>query len=134
MLFSLEHKGRIIPWGPLSDSLALYELGLEDIIDKYGHNAELDWQAKRKVEVDKVFLAKSVKADLRQKASELTEKNMADLLEFFVKEFSHVHSESRVKNEWNRQLRIMKGAIAKGCRINGILRLMTGRNEMYVQD
>jgi hypothetical protein len=115
VLVGLKNKGRTIPWGPLSDSLTLYELDLQDTIDKHGHNAELDWQAKRKVKVDKALLAKSVKADLRQKASELTEKNIAALLELFVNEFGHVHSENRVKNELNRQLRMMKGAIAEDC-------------------
>lgn len=131
VLVNLENKGTITPWGPLSDWLTLYELDMEDILDKYGHDKNLDWQAKTEVKVDMKRFAISFKAELRRKANELIEQNMTALLKLFW-EGSGL-GERMVKIELNKQLRFLEEAVVQDCQNNGVLRLKLGQWGTYVE-
>ncbi|KAF9695378.1 hypothetical protein EKO04_006537 [Ascochyta lentis] len=131
LLTKLENEDSIMPWGPLSDLLTMFEIGLEDILDRYGHNKNLDWKTENKVKADVQRFARAFKTGMSQKALEIIKLNTEALLKLFID--ASDYPESKVKAELNRQLRSLNEAVVKNCKDTGVLRLKMGTRGSYVQ-
>ncbi|KAH6644733.1 hypothetical protein C7974DRAFT_440272 [Boeremia exigua] len=130
LLDRLEGKKAIVPWGPLSDWLVMYQNELETILDRYGDVSNIDWQTERKVRADKYTLTKSLTSDLRDEAQRLIEVNKESLLELLVELTGQDGSE--VKFVLDKKLRLVKAAVVNDCAVNGILALRVGPHGVYV--
>lgn len=131
LLDRLEERGILTPWGPLSDWLVLYQNGMEELLDRYGHGSNIDWQAERKVRADKVHLSKVLKANLREEYLQLIRVNTEALFKLFIDVIGQ-QDLNKLKIALDKQIRLMKAAVTEDCKQNGVLRLKTGPNGTYV--
>lgn len=110
-----ENTGNITPWGPFSDWLVMYELGLEEVLEEISkpnvNTSSTDrkimyWRMKRKV-----------LSDLKLQATQLIEQTTGALLGLFKEACNY--SEAEVKGELDRRLKVVQEKVVADCRANG---------------
>lgn len=119
-LEKLESDNECTPWAPLSDWLLLYTNAKEEILDSFDLSKKLDKRENFSLRGQLVKLEGSVRKDLIKTAHTRLEASLEGMLELLMELTGHEKQD--VQTALDRQIRIMKKAVAADCLANGVLR------------